>query len=533
MASVRRSDSVRERILIVNCYFDDCRGSVRRPRKVPYAMGPVYLAGAFSSLCDVRLYNEVASGPLEDPHLLGWPDMLVLTGLTNGFDRMLHLTAYARTRNPRVIVVAGGPAIRALPVLSRRFFDYACTGDIEELRDVITEAFGRAFAADEMLPRYDLAYWIGSMGHVEASRACNFRCSFCSLTGEGRKYQSYPLEHLRRQILAMGPKKRLFLVDNNFYGSDRRLFAARVGLVKQMRQEGYFTDWGALVTNDFFHVEENLERVRDAGCTLLFSGVESFDAAWLQDVNKLQNLGCSPVEPITRCLEAGIMFAYGLILDVTTRRIADLRRELDFVVGTPEIPLPGFLTLPIPLLATPFFRECLTRGAFLPETKLRDMDGSTLVLRPLDPVDEVTAFVRDVLALRGYRRRALLHAVRFVHRYRSSLSLVQLTLAMGSAGLLCADGLITGKRRGSFTSRLRRRTHITTTEALDSTYTPAFRVAPQYERYFQPTMVTDAAGGLTDELAELAQPATRRYSVTMRAGSLRKTASATGTNRVV
>ena len=31
--------------------------------------------------------------------LLSWPDMLVLTGLTNGFDRMLHLTAYARSKN--------------------------------------------------------------------------------------------------------------------------------------------------------------------------------------------------------------------------------------------------------------------------------------------------------------------------------------------------------------------------------------------------------------------------------------------------
>ena len=51
---------MRKSILIANCYFDDGHGSVRRPRKVPYAMGPVYLAGALSSLCDVRLYNEVA-----------------------------------------------------------------------------------------------------------------------------------------------------------------------------------------------------------------------------------------------------------------------------------------------------------------------------------------------------------------------------------------------------------------------------------------------------------------------------------------
>ncbi|HTY78116.1 MAG TPA: radical SAM protein [Candidatus Bathyarchaeia archaeon] len=501
---------MKKRALVVNCYFDDHRGRVRRPWKLPYAMGPVYLAGAFSEDCEIRLYNEVSSGPLEDARLLGWPDMLVLTGLTNGFDRMLHLAAYARTRNPRVIVVAGGPAIRALPVLSRSYFDYACTGDIEELREVIREAWGPAFAADEMLPRYDLAGWIGSMGHAEASRACNFLCSFCSLTGEGGRYQSYPIEHVRRQIVAMGRKKRLFFVDNNFYGADRRLFEARVDLVDEMRQRGYFTDWGALVTNDFFYAEENLEKVRRAGCTLLFSGVESFDRAWLQEVNKLQNLRRSPVDMIARCLERGIMFAYGLILDVTTRRLADLRRELDFVVGTPEIPLPGFLTLPIPLLATPFFRECLATGAFLPLTRLRDMDGSTLVLRTLDPLDEVAAFVRGVMALRGYRRRALRHAVRFAHRYRSALSLTQLTLAMGSTGLLCAEGLIT--RRGFGAGGRLPRTHVTSTEVLDPMYTPAFRVGAQYERHFRPTMVTDSAGNLTEDLAELASSSPRRGS---------------------
>ena len=492
---------------------------MRRPWKLPYAMGPVYLAGAFSEACDVRLYNEVSDGPLEDAGLLGWPDMLVLTGLTNGFDRMLHLAAYARTRNPRVIVVAGGPPIRALPLLSRRYFDYACTGDIEELREVIREAWGATFAADEMLPRYDLASWIGSMGHAEASRACNFLCSFCSLTAEGGKYRSYPIEYVRQQIVAMGRKKRLFFVDNNFYGAHRRSFEARVDLVDEMRQRGYFTDWGALVTNDFFYLDENLEKVQSAGCTLLFSGVESFDRAWLQDVNKLQNLRRSPVEMIVRCLEKGIMFAYGLILDVMTRRLADLRRELDFVVGTPEIPLPGFLTLPIPLLATPFFRQCLAEGAFLPRTRLRDMDGSTLVLRTLDPMEEVATFVRDVMALRGYRRRALRHAARFAYRYRSALSLTQLTLAMGSAGLLCAEGLITGLGFGAG-GRLQR-THITSTEVLDPMYTPAFRVSAQYEPYFRPTMVTDSAGNLTEDLAELALATPRQGSIPRPRGEAR------------
>jgi hypothetical protein len=31
------------------------------------------------------VYCEMFSGPLEDPNLLEWPDMLVMTGLTTAF----------------------------------------------------------------------------------------------------------------------------------------------------------------------------------------------------------------------------------------------------------------------------------------------------------------------------------------------------------------------------------------------------------------------------------------------------------------
>ncbi len=76
----------RKRVLIVNVSFDDFRHTTGNPNKVPQAMGPAYLAGAFSrELCDLRLYNEQRSGALQDMQLLGWPDMLVLTGLTSAY----------------------------------------------------------------------------------------------------------------------------------------------------------------------------------------------------------------------------------------------------------------------------------------------------------------------------------------------------------------------------------------------------------------------------------------------------------------
>jgi hypothetical protein len=468
---------------------------------VPQAVGPIYLAGAFSSqLCEVRCYSELASGPLEDKHLLSWPDMLVLTGLTNSLDRMLHVTAYARTKNPYVIAVAGGPTVRALPLLTKRFFDYTCSGDIEELQEVISDAFGPSFVEQEMFPRYELGYWLGRIGYVETSRNCNFRCDFCSLTGEGQRYQTYSLDYIRRQILALGKRRRIFFHDNNFYGSDRAHFNAKLQLIEELARAGHFHHWGALVTNDFFRHEQNLKRVREAGCELLFSGLESFDNDWLRNVNKLQNTSTPQVELVRRTLNAGIVFAYGLMLDVSTRSVANLRNELDFITRTPEITLPSFVTLAIPLLGTPHFFDCVAQGSILPSTKLRDMDGTTIVLRPLDQTEEVVKFVSDLQNLRGFRLQIAKHTAGFAERYRSRLTKTQMVMALGNGLLICAQPLATSFTGLGWFKRSKPRTFVSTTEPLDTMYSPAFRVDSRFEPYFKPTMITDESGELHEDM---------------------------------
>ena len=513
----------KKRILIVNCFFDESRQVVRRTTKMPQALGPVYLAGAFQpKLCEIRLYNEVDSGPLRQEQLFAWADMLVLTGLTNSFDRMLHLTAYARTKNPKAIVVAGGPAIRALPLLAQKYFDYCCLGDIEEMQDVIAEALGRDYVSEEMIPRYDLGYWLRYINFVETTRNCNFRCSFCALTAEGRPYKKYDLDYIRKQIMALRKVRRLIFADNNFYGNDRGNFLARLDLIKEMRNAGYLNEWAALVTGDFFRDNDNLGLMHAAGCRYLFSGVEALDGEWLKSVNKVQNNLCNQLEIIQKSLEAGMMFSYGLIFDVDRRHLSDIRGELDLITNTPAITLPSFITLPIPLLGTPYFYRSLSEHVLLPHTKLRDMDGSTIVCKPLDPIDEVVKFLSDMMTLRGYRWRTLKHSLKFVRKYHSNLNRTQLGVELLNSVLLSAYSLGTSPTTPFAPSmRGRSRTFITTTESLDAVYTPFFRVASRYESYFQPTMVTDASGQLSEQLSQAGlmgplKPALPRFTSTTR-----------------
>jgi hypothetical protein len=205
---------------------------------------------------------------------------------------------------------------------------------------------------------------------------------------------------------------------------------------------------------------------------------------------------------ISRCLNAGIIFCYGLMLDISTRSIADIQRELRFITGTPEITLPAFITLSIPILGTPYFYECLKDGTILPDTKLRDMDGITIVQKTLDPLAEAVEFVRGAEQFRGLRSRVVQHSLRFFNLYRKKLNPLQLSIGFEQGLLLSAHTLMTSTTALGWMKKGRARTYVSTTEPLDDAYTPAFRVDSRYQSHFQPTMVTDKTGSLASEMID-------------------------------
>jgi hypothetical protein len=171
------------------------------------------------------------------------------------------------------------------------------------------------------------------------------------------------------------------------------------------------------------------------------------------------------------------------------------------------------LTLPIPLPGTPYFDQCAAEGRFLPNVRLRDLDGWVLVMHPHDPIPQVAQFLTGMPTMRGYGTRVLKHASGFARRYWRTLSALQIMVAMHTNLLLAVPAL--GKSPSTLFSSRRRwpreRTFIATTEALDDVYQPFFPVAWKYRHYFQPVMVSDNAGNLSEDMAELAaRPCSRQ-----------------------
>jgi len=493
-----------KRILIINCYFPEMREPIKRRNEVPDALAPVLLGGFFSQEhCELKLYNEVHSGFVEvfAPELLSWPDMIVMTGLTATFDRLLHITAYVKTANPAVITVAGGHAVRCLPKYSEQFLDYSCSGDVEQIRDVIRDSIGPGYISPEFLPRYDLAYWIKRLGYAESTRNCNFKCSFCSLTGVGRKYDAQSLDYLESQMEAMGKRPIFFFNDNQLLGDGKASFRDRIERVQKRREQGQFKYWSGFVTDTFFWDEDNIRLASETGCLSVFVGVESFDdGMWLKSVNKKQNARLNQVELIRRCVEGGVIFQYGLVYDPTEQSLEQMYHQLDLICDHPEIPAPNFIFMAIPFPGTPFFHDRYEKGLILPDTKMRDLEGSTLSLKPIDPIDDVVHFVRNGRNFRGYRARFLKHQAKFLWHYRRSLGRDHMLLSSLTAAAILAPGSFSSP--GAMFIRKGKRTNVSTTERLDAVYTPRLPVDTRFESYFRPTKITDANGELNPLLAE-------------------------------
>ncbi|GAA0774064.1 hypothetical protein E1180_13500 [Roseibium denhamense] len=495
--------NARPKILIVNAYVDPWRCAAPMRLFIPRAMAPYYLAGHINrARAEVRVYDEVYHGALLDPRLFDWPDLVILTGLTAAFDRARQLSAYFRNANPSVAVAIGGPIPRALPELCATIFDHVLLGDVETIEALIEETFGSDCVAESPAPRFDLAGWSFGLGFVETTKYCNFKCAFCSLTGEGRGYQPYSTADIERQLDAGGRTSMLMVLDNNFYGSNRADFIRRTELLGERWRRGQYRGWGALVTGDFFKNPDNLAKVAANGCRALFSGVESLDPAVLRTYNKKHSLSSDPRSLAQLCAEYGILFDYGMMLDFSQQTVADVDAQIDGLLEHAETPLPALLSLTIPILGTPHFNQSAASGKLMPKLRLADLDGQKLVEWPQEPLDKVVPYLADLLQFRGRKMAFARHAARHAWSRRASFDRLQTLISMAGPIVRFWGGMRVGTyRQMRQTWREPKRTFCATTEPLSVAYTPAHKMAAKFAKDFEPLYLTDANGHLRPEIA--------------------------------
>jgi hypothetical protein len=202
------------------------------------------------------------------------------------------------------------------------------------------------------LPVERLRRYSPPIGSFDAGRGCPFQCSFCTIINvQGRKsrYRTEDdVEALLRAHLEKGVT-RFFITDDDF-ARNRHWEAILDRIIAMREQEGH--RFGFLIQVDAlaYRIPNFVEKCRQAGCSRVFIGLETINAANLVHAKKRQNKIGQYREMLQAWRAAGIITFCGYILgfpeDTTssiTSDITTLKRELpvdclEFFILTP---LPG------------------------------------------------------------------------------------------------------------------------------------------------------------------------------------------------
>lgn len=456
----------------------------------------------------VRIHHEMWHGPLS-PDELPEADIVFLNGLAKDFDRQRQLSFFYRERGAKVI--AGGFLCTMFPEFATQFFDAVCAGGVDAVREVMADIEQGSLAPIYRSPqtrlsdyrvRYDLldANGIDLPFHlIEASRGCNFKCDFCVIPAEGARHTKYGADRVMQSIddaIDASPKRSIrrlmptvWFIDNNF-GNDLRYLRELCGRLSRRRR---LKGWGALVTQDILKNHKVIDLMADSGCAVLFTGLESLDDDFLRQHGKVQNLSnaATIIDHITYAQNKGIVVIYGYLFDPRITSVDAMRRQLDIILGHPDLLFPSFIAVVSPLVGTELFWKAADAGELRSNLRLRDIDGQAVVYRNCRDSDErLTGFLTQI-----FRRPASL-----VNRTRHLTDFVRRSWKLRRASVL-AHVIHFQAHFRLFKLASRRTTgldltYIAGAEPLDVQYTqfPADITPQNRARYFDPIFVTDEEG---------------------------------------
>lgn len=380
------------RIGVVSVFVDYHRRGRKNRLAMQPGIGPL-IAGLLPCSAEIEIVNETWRD-------LDWSrdyDLLFISSLHSDFDRARQISHYWRKRGASTVY--GGPFASAYPELCQPFFDSVVVGDPEGTVPVIYADFARR----ELRPRYSSTQYSANGVRaprfelvaqqsitpicLEATRGCPFSCEFCVLSGLGTRHHVRPVGNvihdirqgqaaLRRWWLPMRHRIVGF-ADNNIGGDPSYLRELCISLAPLRLH------WYAAAT---FNIVANADLVRlmsNAGCRVLYVGLESFNPETIRDMRKKQNVLTKIRTAIDNCRRHGILLISGLM-------ISPLTDDLDYLSAVPAhletcgLHIPTFICFESPIPGTPHFRRLASRHepVLLPRALLRDFTGYTLTVRP-------------------------------------------------------------------------------------------------------------------------------------------------------
>ena len=349
---------------------------------------------------NVRRLNE---------HDLAWADIVFISAMN--VQRRSVEQIIARCKAAGKTIVAGGPLFTGehekFPQVDHFVLNEAEVTLPPFLADLKRGCAGRLYTTTEFAdirrtppPRWDLLELerYDSM-NIQFSRGCPFNCDFCNITAMlGHRPRTKTAAQIIAELdglWALGWRRRVFFVDDNFIGNKKVLKAEILPALSAWRQahpgaSGFSTEVSINLADD----EELIQMMVEAGFDTVFVGIETPDEEGLAECNKVQNQGRDLVESVKCLHRAGLQVQAGFIVGFDSDTPSIFQRQIDFIMKS------GIVTAMVGLLQAPYGTKLYERlkreGRLVDEMSGDNADGTTNII-PRMPLPTLRAGYKRIL----------------------------------------------------------------------------------------------------------------------------------------
>jgi radical SAM superfamily enzyme YgiQ (UPF0313 family) len=226
----------------------------------------------------------------------------------------------------------------------------------------------------------DLKYY-DTVG-IQFSRGCPFNCDFCNVTALlGHRPRTKTAAQIVAELdglYALGWRKSVFFVDDNFIGNKRQIKSEVLPALINWRKGKVGMPFSTEASINLADDQELITLMTQAGFDTVFVGIETPNETSLTECSKSQNKGRDLVESVKLLQRAGLQVQGGFIVGFDNDPLSIFQQQIDFIQKS------GIVTAMVGLLQAPLgthlYERMQLEGRLIKEFSGDNVDGSTNII---------------------------------------------------------------------------------------------------------------------------------------------------------
>jgi radical SAM superfamily enzyme YgiQ (UPF0313 family) len=383
-------------ILLVYPEFPDTFWSFKhalrfiRKKAVAPPLGLLTVAAMLPTGWQKRLVDLNVSSLLQKD--LDWADFVFVSGMVVQRDAARLLIARCKKAGKKV--VAGGPLFTIehaqFPEVDHFVLNEAELTLPPFLADLAYGRPQRMYTTSEYpeITQTPAPFWqIANLKNydsisIQFSRGCPFSCDFCNVTAllghRPRLKSATQIVAELDGLYALGWRKNIFFVDDNFIGNKKALKTEVLPALIEWRKGKTGMAFSTEVSINLADDQELTRLMTQAGFDTVFVGIETPNQDGLVECSKKQNEGRDLVASVKTLQRAGLQVQGGFIVGFDSDPLSIFQQQIDFIQKS------GIVTAMVGLLQAPpgtrLYERLKGEGRLVDEMSGDNTDGSTNII---------------------------------------------------------------------------------------------------------------------------------------------------------